>query len=325
MSIDKDLDDALAQVDQVEDQEIDQKDDQVTDQADDQTDDQAKGQSDDEPEYQIPDDLKANPAWKEEARQAWESLLANQEYHEQLKPLRDQFTSDYQYRTQLEQERQQLAQQAQVAQQFQQVSQQYGDLLQGRDPMQMAGQLFYAAKQLQTDPKNTLVRLAQQYGVDLNQLTDDQPYVDETTRQLQGQLEAMQQQFQQQQIAQQQAQQQQLMESARSFEFETDAEGKPLRPYVADVAKEMIGLMQSGYAQDFQTAYDRAIRLRDDVWEKVQKDQGKSGALQRSEQARRAKAAASAQPKRSKSSVTTPKGVEDLDDALDRALAEQAA
>jgi len=314
MATDKDMDEAMG-LDVTQDDN--QTDDQVVDQVDDQVDESA--------EAQIPEELQANPAWKEEARQAWESLLSNQEYHAQLKPLRDQFQSDYQYRTQLEQERAELAQQAQIAQQFQQVSQQYGDLLQGRDPLQMASQLFYAAKQLQSNPRDTLQRLAQQYGVDLNQLADDQPYVDETTRQLQGQLEAMQQQFQQQQMAQYQAQQQQLIQSARAFEFETDAEGKPLRPYVADVAQEMLQLMQSGYAQDFQTAYDRAIRLRDDVWEKVQKEQGRSGAQQRTEQARKAQAAASANPKRSKSSVTAPKGVEDLDDALDRALAEQAA
>ena len=274
---------------------------------------------------EIPDDLKANSSWKEEARNAWDSLVGNVEQHGVLRQLSGQLNSDSQYRTQLEQERSELTQQAQLAQKFQQLAAQHGDLLRGQDPLGMASQLFYTAQQLQTNPQATLLGLAKQYGVDLNQASNEQPWVSDTERHMQSQIEGMQQHFQQQQMQQQKQQHQQLVENGRAFENETDANGNKLRPYVAEVAGDMIGLIKSGYVQSFQQAYDTACRLRDDVWQKMQAEQGKSNTQTRTAQAQRAKAAASAQPKSSKSQVTTPKGVEDLDGALDQAFNEQVA
>ena len=274
---------------------------------------------------EIPEELQPVSAWKEEARQAWASLAANQDYHDQLRNLRGQIDSDYQYRTQLEQERAELGQRAQVADQFNQLAQQYGDVFQGRNPLEVVGQYLYYGKQLSSNPQETLQQLAKEYGVDLNQVAQDQPYIDEHTQMLQSQLSQMQQQIQNQEAQRQQEQANRVLEQARAFEFETDAEGKPLHPHVADVANEMLGLMQAGYAQDFKTAYDKAIRMNDDVWSKIQSEQGKKQEQQRKEQAQKAKAAATAQPKPGKSSVTAPKGVEDIDDALEAAFAEQSA
>jgi hypothetical protein len=274
---------------------------------------------------EIPEELQPVSAWKEEARQAWESLAANAEYHDGLKKLRGQFDSDYQYRTQLEQERAQLSQQAQAAERFQQIAQKYDGVLQGRNPMEVAEQLFWYSQRLAQDPANTIQQLAQQYGVDLKQVTQDQPYVDEYTQQLQGQMSAMQQQFQEWQASQQQERNRQVIEKAKAFEFETDAEGNLLRPHVAEVADDMLRLMQAGYAQDFQDAYERACWANPAVREKLMKQQESGKKLQQKEQAQKAKAAAAAQPKPGKSSVTAPKGVEDLDDALDQALQDAAA
>ena len=274
---------------------------------------------------EIPEELQPVSAWKEEARQAWESLAANAEYHDGLRKLRGQFDSDYQYRTQLEQERAQLSQHAQTAQQFEQLAQQYGDVLQGRNPLEVASQLFWYSQRLAKDPQNTIQQLAKEYGVDLKQVTQDQPYVDEYTQQLQGQMSAMQQQFQTWQQQQQEAQNRQVIENAKAFEFETDAEGNLLRPHVSDVAEDMLRLMQAGYAKDFQDAYDRACWANPSVREKLMKQQESGKKLQQKEQAQKAKAAAAAQPKPGKSSVTAPKGVEDLDDALDKALQSAAA
>lgn len=289
-------------------------------------------QADEQPEagtvdevVEIPEELQPFDAWKPEAKQAWESLVANQEYHDYLRQIRPQLDSDYRYRTQLEQERAELSRQAQTAAQFQQLAQQYGDVLQGRNPLEVAGQLFWYSQQLARDPKRTIEQLAQQYGVDLNAVAQDQPYVDEYTRQLQGQLTQMQQQIHSWQQQQQQERWGQVMESARAFEFETDAEGNLLRPFVNEVSNDMIRLMQSGYAQSFQEAYDKACWANESVRQKLLKTQEQGKKLQQKEQAQKARAAASAQPKPGKSSVTAPRGVEDLDDALDRAFGEAAA
>src|SRR6056297_149364 len=216
---------------------------------------------------EIPEELQPVSAWKEEARQAWESLAANQDYHDQLRNLRGQIDSDYQYRTQLEQERAELGQRAQVADQFNQLAQQYGDVFQGRNPLEVVGQYLYYGKQLASNPQETLQRLANEYGVDLNQVAQDQPYLDEHTQMLLSQVNEMQQQIQHQERQRQQEQMQQVKEQVRAFEFETDAEGNLKRPYLSDdekpqyskqVANDMLMLLQSGAASDYQDAYDRA-------------------------------------------------------------------
>src|SRR6056297_899680 len=123
---------------------------------------------------EIPEELQPVSAWKEEARQAWESLAANQDYHDQLRALRGQLDSDYQYRTQLEQQRAELEQRAQVAQQFDHLAQQYGDVFQGRNPIDVVGNYLYYGQQLARDPQNTIQQLAKQYGVDLGKVAEDQ-------------------------------------------------------------------------------------------------------------------------------------------------------
>ena len=275
--------------------------------------------------FEIPEELQPFDAWKPEAKAAWESLVSNAEYHDMLRQLRPQLDSDYKYRTQLEQERAELARHAQFAQQFQQVASQYSDILRGRNPVDVAGELFWYSQQLARNPQQTIQQLAQQYGVDLNGLVQEQPYVDEYTRQLQGQMSQMQQQFYAWQQQQHQQQTNQVLESARSFEFETDAEGNLLRPYVSEVANDMLRLMQAGYASNFQEAYDRACWANESVRAKLLKEQDQGKKLQQKEQAQKAKAAASAQPRHGKSAKSQSNGIEDLDDAIERAARDLAA
>lgn len=279
----------------------------------------------DEPETaEIPEELQPVSAWKEEARQAWESLAANEEYHDYLRNLRGQFDADYKYRTQLEQQRAELEPLAHQAQQFQQITQQYGDVFQGRNPMDVIGNYLYYGQQLSRDPQGTIKALAKEYGVDLNQAVEDEPYIDDVTRRVMEQNEQLQRQFHDWQTQQQQAQVSQVVENARAFEFETDAEGNLLHPHVEKVADHMISLLRSGQAQDFKSAYETACWMNPEVREVLLKEQGQSKKLQQTEQAQKAKAAVKAQPRPGKSSKQQPKAVEGLDDAVERAARELA-
>lgn len=270
----------------------------------------------------IAEELAAYPTWKEESRQAWESLASNQEYHDALKGIKAQLDDDYRYRTQLEEQRKELEGWAQYGQGWQQIEQQYADVLQGNPAQQVASQLFYAAKQLQSDPQGTILRLAKDYGVDLNAALQDQPYVDEYTQRLERELQEVKQSIQSQQLSAQQQQYQSIVEQARAFEFETDAEGNRKHPYVAEVANDMLALVYSGRAQSWADAYERAVWMNPEIRQKVMAQQAQAEKLQRSEQARKAKAAASAQPKSGKSSATADKKAESLDDAIGRAFEE---
>jgi hypothetical protein len=280
----------------------------------------------DQPEvFEIPEELQPVSAWKEEARQAWESIASNQEYHDGLRQLRNQFDSDYQYRTQLEQERAELAQRAGVADQLGAMAQQYGDLFQGRNPMDVIGNYLYYGQKLAQDPQGTIQALAQQYGVDLNQVVQDQPYIDDTTKALMERYEGLERQLHERQTQEQYQQAQAVLAQANAFESEVDAEGNPAHPYVPQVANHMVALLQSGQEQDLKSAYETACWMNPEVRANLLKEQESGRKQQQTVQAEKAKAAARAKPRPGKSSVTAPKGVEDIGDALDKAIAEQSA
>jgi hypothetical protein len=64
-------------------------------------------------------------------------------------------------------------------------------------------------------------------------------------------------------------------------------------PHFEQVRETMAGLLQAGLAQDLQTAYDKAVRMTDDVWEAEQGRQAQVNAAQQAQ----AKAAAAAKAK----------------------------
>ena len=110
-------------------------------------------------------------------------------------------------------------------------------------------------------------QLANDYGVDLNGLTGGQgvsPQFSMIAQEL-SQIKNQWQQFQSMQEQQEQAQ----------LKSEIDVFSKD-KPYFEDVRETMAELLQNNMATDLQTAYDKAIRLRDDVWQKIQSEQIKS-------------------------------------------------
>ena len=132
-------------------------------------------------------------------------------------------------------------------------------------------------------------KLAQDYGVPLQALYDPQA----------------QQQFLSQQMTQPPVQQpdvralvqEQMTEvlskqELQQFEAARDGAGNPLYPHYETVRNTMAQLLESGAAQDLKSAYDKAIRLHDDIWEAEQK--AKQAAAQKADQEARAKQVAQA-------------------------------
>lgn len=130
-------------------------------------------------------------------------------------------------------------------------------------------------------------QLANDYGVNLGSITGQteyDPHFSQLTQEL-NQLRSQWSQFQQQQEALEQTQ---LVSEIDSFKAD--------KPYFEEVREAMAGLLQSGMANDLQDAYDKAIRLNDDVFQKIQAEQA-----QKSEAAQREKVAAA------KAKVLSPK------------------
>jgi hypothetical protein len=161
----------------------------------------------------------------------------------------------------------------------------------GVAPQQWVSQLGNAhARLVKGTPEQKLemfAQLANDYGVNLGALTGQTGY-DPQFSQLAQELNQIKNQWSSFQSAQEQQEQVQLQNEIESF--------KDDKPYFDEVRETMAGLLQSGMADDLQSAYDKAIRLNDDVFQKVSAEQA-----QKSEAAQREKVAAA------KAKVLSPK------------------
>lgn len=161
----------------------------------------------------------------------------------------------------------------------------------GVAPQQWVSQLGNAhARLVKGSPEQKLemfAQLANDYGVNLGALTGQTGY-DPQFSQLAQELNQIKNQWSSFQSAQEQQEQVQLQNEIESFKND--------KPYFDEVRETMAGLLQSGMADDLQSAYDKAIRLNDDVFQRVSAEQA-----QKSEAAQREKVAAA------KAKVLSPK------------------
>jgi hypothetical protein len=88
----------------------------------------------------------------------------------------------------------------------------------------------------------------------------------------------------------------------------------------------MAGLLQSGVAQDLQSAYDKAIRLHDDIWQQQQAEQAKAAAEQNQQKVAQARAKAVSPRSSSPTGMTSGgNGKKSLRDMLAEQLDNQLA
>jgi hypothetical protein len=156
--------------------------------------------------------------------------------------------------------------------QFQPLLRQYGVA-----PQQWITQLGNAHAQLVTGTPEQKMQIFQQlandYGVNLGAVTGQTSY-DPQFSSLAQELNAIKNQWGQFQAQQEAMEQTQLRSEIDSFKAD--------KPYFEEVREVMAGLLQSGMADDLQSAYEKAIRLNDDVFQKVSAEQAqKSEAVQR--------------------------------------------
>jgi hypothetical protein len=119
-------------------------------------------------------------------------------------------------------------------------------------------------------------KLAQDYGVPIHAIQSGQvdpvmQYVSplqEQVLQLRGQLTNWQQQ-------QEQQQQRAMLDEIESF--------KANAPHFEDVRETMAGILQAGLAPDLKSAYDKAVRMNDDVWNAEQQRRTEQAEKQRRE------------------------------------------
>jgi hypothetical protein len=155
-------------------------------------------------------------------------------------------------------------------------------------------------------------RLAQDYGIQLNQNAvqmPEQAYVDPYQQQLMQQLQATQQQVQQLSAIREQEENTRL-----TNEISRVSSNKERFPHFEMVREDMAQLLERGLAQDLETAYAKAVRMNDEAYKLEQEKLLKSANTQASKAQQVAKAKATAVSPRS----VTPSGQVSKGDAKDR-------
>jgi hypothetical protein len=135
-------------------------------------------------------------------------------------------------------------------------------------------------------------KLAQDYGIDLNSAYSGEnttQYQDPQAYALRQQIEQLQQQVQQVGSWKEQQEQNVLMSEIQRFSSDVDK-----HPHFEAVREQMAQLLENGLANDLETAYAKAVRLNDEVWQTEQNRLLKQATNQASQAQRVAKAKAAA-------------------------------
>lgn len=125
---------------------------------------------------------------------------------------------------------------------------------------------------LRDDPKQAFRWLAEQYGYDLSTLNEQEQSVNPQFAELMKKTQNLERQLSGFATQQQQADHQANLGKVESFANEKDEKGTPLRPYFDEVAADILVLVKNG-TKDLTAAYNKAVRMNDAVWAKVQADQ----------------------------------------------------
>ena len=162
-------------------------------------------------------------------------------------------------------------------------------------------------------------KLAQDYGIDLNSAYSGEnttQYQDPQAFALQQQIQQLQQQVQQVGSWKEQQEQGVLMNEIQRFSSDVDK-----HPHFEAVREQMAQLLENGLANDLETAYAKAVRLNDEVWQTEQNRLLQNATKQATQAQRVAKAKAAAVSPKS----VTPNSQTNQGSAKDRRslLAEQ--
>jgi hypothetical protein len=163
-----------------------------------------------------------------------------------------------------------LMEKARMADQFQEVLTPYMETIRGLgiEPTQAVKALMEADHALRySDPQQKqqlFMRLAQQYGVNLGGELQQQPF-DPNISALQQELNKVRGEVMSWKEQQEQLQNQSLMSEINSFALQAE--------HFEEARPTMIALLNSGVASTLEEAYEKAVRLDDNLYQQVQQSQ----------------------------------------------------
>ena len=185
----------------------------------------------------------------------------------------------------------------------------------GVTPETAINTLINAEKILRTaDPQtktNMFMKLAHDYGIDVNSLTNVpfDPYKYQLEQQLQAQQAQLAQIMQSRQIAEEAQLGQTIEQFAQTHE------------YFDEVRETMADLLDKGLASDLNDAYSKAVRLNDDVFNRTTQNSGQMNQVQRANNAAKAAKAAAVLVKGSPVGGLKPTEAKSTEEAVRNAMA----
>ena len=272
------------------------------------------------PEYQP---IEAPAFWKPAAQEAWRAIQSHKDFGPHYKTIHEQWQDTQRNFTQHQQ------QLAAMRQQYEPVGQLISPYVQkwaqdGLGPVEGLRQVLGWRDALESDPQGTILALAQRLGVDLQQATQEQPWVDPATQALQDRLnqtEARLRQFEETGIQQQQ---QAVLSQVEAFRTQTDQQGNLLHPFLDQtVLQDMIHFYQSGRARDPETAYRMAVQYSPEYQQHAAAEadrQARDLAAQQQQRAARAAQIAGKGPTGSAGAIPGKSGPGSLREAINQAL-----
>ena len=226
---------------------------------------------------------RAPNTWRKEAQGKWEAVDPDIKA-EIIKRELDAANGIREYKTQAQEAAAYRDAVAPYAEHFKQLGATPVDVVRGLMPS--AAKLYFGTPEQKLQ---ALVETAQNFGVDLGQLANVHvPQVDPNIRQIQQQLNGLQQSVQQSTWQQQQAQQGAVQQEQANLATEIDAFAKA-HPHFEAVREQMAHLLNTGHAQSLDDAYAMAVYANDELRTAVLQQ---SQVQQQAQAAQRAKAAA---------------------------------
>lgn len=231
-----------------------------------------------------PAELKAHEHWSKEAKEAFAALASDAERRKYAETWRKEHDSFEKRFSERQSQYDRLHQEHQQARSFlEQFSAAIGPYAQeyqraGMSPIAGVQRALAWEAYIRENPREAILQLAQQAGVDLAQVTSEIPYEQQQAAAIQQlvaqQLQPLQGFVQQQVQMQQQAVMNSTLNEIQSFKAAIDDAGNPKYPFFDDVVGEMQGIVDLANARGqpitLEQAYKTATRLSESVWAKQQ-------------------------------------------------------
>jgi len=158
----------------------------------------------------------------------------------------------------------------------------------GINATQAVSALLNAQAMLDRDPTTAIKSLIDMYKVDVKSFQpSDEKFVDPEVATLKKELNDLKGQLNQTTQSTRASQLSQVQKAVEDFKTEKDATGNTKYPYFDKVQDAMARLIQAKEASDLPSAYDKAIRLNDELFGKTIKDREAAALKAREEEVRK--------------------------------------